>query len=56
MNQHKLSPEEAEALREQFRKARAPAAPGVFRHLTDEQLEAHLKYVEAGVERGELPF
>lgn len=52
----KLTPAEAEGLREQLRKARAPAAPGVFRHLTDEQMTEHLADVNAGIERGEIPF
>lgn len=47
----------AAALREQFRKATAPAAAESFQHFTTpESLRAHLDDVAAGVERGELPF
>lgn len=53
----KLSPEEAEALREQLRKATAPAGHGTFQHFaSDAQRQEHLDDVAAGIERGELPF
>lgn len=56
-NSPKLSPEKAEGIREQFRKATAPAGPGTFQHFAnDEQRQAHLDDVAAGIERGTIPF
>lgn len=56
-SQYQLTPEASIKLREQFRKATATAAPGRFEHFSsDEQRQAHLDDVAAGVERGTLPF
>lgn len=57
IDKSKLTPEEAEGLREQLRKATAPAGYGTFQHFaSDAQRQAHLDDVEAGIERGTLPF
>lgn len=51
------STDQADELRAQFKKATAPAVPGLFQHFaSDEQRQSHLDDVAAGVERGELPF
>lgn len=52
-----MTPAEAAAIREQFRKATEKAGPGRFQHFKSEAAkQAHLQQVAQGQQHNEVPF
>lgn len=53
----RMTPAEAEAIREQFKKATAKAGPGRFQHFKDDATRAeHLRQVAHDQQSGATPF